>query len=155
MLLIQKQYNINYNAMLINPIKDLSKNKDLIINLNTYRILYKSINNNPITALNNSDINLYNYKKINNINNNQNKFRNKFERPKSVLNIKFFNKLLINVNNNNLNKNFSHNNNINNKLFLPLKYEISKNESIRYDTEDDYKNIFIQNKNDNKLGVKS
>ena len=164
--IFQKKYNINHNVMFINPIKDSSKNKDLLINLNTYRILYKSINNNSLTALKNNRYNINNIKddnKINHININKYKDKNKVKfkivRPKSVINIKTNNKLFNNIskkiNKLNLSNNQNQYNQLNNKIFLPEKYEISKNETKRYDTEDDYKDIFNQNKNCNKLYSKS
>lgn len=156
--IFQKIYNINHNVIFINPTKNLSKNKDKLINLNTYHILYKSINNNPLTALkiNNTIDNQIYYKKINNLNKGNIKVKIKLGRPKSVINIKSASKLLNNRNHKNIN---SVNIDINKKIpkipriLLPKKYEISKNESQRYDTEDDYKDIFNENKN--KIGSHS
>ena len=160
--IFQKKYNINHNVMFINPIKDASINKDLLINLNTYHILYKSINSNSLTALKNNRYNINNlkyYNKKNYINKDKNKVKYKIIRPKSVINIKTNNKLFNNIKNK-LNKinNIDNQNKckeINNKVFLPEKYEISKNETKRYETDDDYKDIFNKNKNSNKLYVKS
>lgn len=156
--IFQKKYNINHKVMFINPVKNSSKNKDLLINLNTYRILYKSINNNSLTALKNNRYNLKYYSKINHINNMKKSVKYKIVRPKSVLNIKVNNKLFNNINNKLIKINNNSQNQckiINNKIFLPEKYEISKNETKRYETEDDYKDIFNQNKNSNRLHSKS
>ena len=161
--IFQKRYNINHNVMFINPVKDSSKNKDLLINLNTYRILYKSINNNSLTALKNKRYNINNlkyYNKVNHMDVNKDKNKNtvklKIVRPKSVLNIKTNNKLFNNnnkkLNQKNNNNNQNQNKDLNNKIALPEKYEISKNETKRYDTDDDYKDIFNPNKK-NKLYV--
>ena len=137
--IFQKKYNINYNIIFINPLKESSKNKDFLINLNTYRIMYKSINNNPLTYLRNNIINNLNYNnKIKYINNEKNKIKYKLSRPRSVINIK---------SNNKLNKNDNSNKNTNNLIHFPKKYEISKNETKRYDTDEDF--------NNNKFIIKS
>ena len=158
--IFQKKYNINHNVIFINPLKNPSKKKDMLINLNTYRILYNSINNNPLTSLKNNntcDSQIY-YKKINNINNQKSKANIKLARPRSVINIKKANKLFNKINHNNLK---SMNININKnkiipkmpKIFLPEKHEISKNETKRYDTEDDYRDIFNEKKKNNKFNI--
>ena len=136
--IFQKRYNINHNVIFINPIKDFKKNKDCLINLNTYRNMYNSINNNPLTSLkaNNNIINLNSFSKKE-----KNKNKDILSRPRSVINIKSINNKIYKIK---INKN------INNILHLPDKYEISKKETKRYDTEEDYKDIF-----NNKLIMKS
>ena len=142
-----KKYKVNHNVMFVNPVKN--KNKDMLINLNTYHLLYKSINNNPLTYLKNK--NMINSAKT------KNKKKYIIARPKSVINIKYNNKLYNTLNNNNkLDKN---NNNIkknidkSNYIFLPEKHEFKNNESKRYDTEEDYKDTFNKNRNNNELSL--
>lgn len=142
-----KKYKVNHNVMFVNPVKN--KNKDMLINLNTYHLLYKSINNNQLTSLKNKNIISYTKAK--------NKKKYIVARPKSVINIKSNNKLYnIHNNNNKLDKN---NNNIkkyidkSNYIFLPEKHEFNNNESKRYDTEEDYKDAFNKNRNNNELSL--
>jgi len=131
--IFQKRYKINHNIMFINPVKELSKSKDKdkSINLNTYNLLYKSINNNSLTRIKDKYINNYKFKGEN---------KEKRARPKSVINIRSDNpKLIDNI----FNKK-------SNSIFLPEKLELKNEESKRYDTEEDYFDIFNQNKNINK-----
>ena len=131
--IFQKRYNINHDIMFINPVKELSKKKDIdkSINLNTYNLLYKSINNNSLTRIKDKYINNYKFKDDK---------KTKIIRPKSVINIRNDNPKLINRNN----KHQS------NSVFLPEKLEFKNDESKRYDTEEDYFDIFSQSKNKNK-----
>ena len=149
--IFKNRYTINHNVMFINPIKNLSINKDLLINLNIYHILYKSINNNNITSLKNkniiNEIHQHFYNKINDFGKNKKQY--KLGRPKSVINIKAKNKL-DNINNSNtiIKRN--------NYFFLPEKKIIEKNEAKRYDTEDDYIDIYNnQNIINNKVIIKN
>lgn len=133
----QKEYNINHNIMFNNPVKELSKNidKDKSINLNAYNLLYKSINNNSITRIKDKYLNNYKLKDTK---------KTKIIRPKSVINVRNDKPKLIN----------SYSNQQNNSVFLPEKLELKKNESKRYDTEEDYFDIFNQSKNKNKNNIK-
>ena len=139
--IFKNRYTINHNVMFINPIKDLSINKDLLINLNIYHMLYNSINNNSLTALNtvvqNNIVNHSQnfYTKLSDISKNKKKY--KLGRPKSVINIKAKNKVF--YNNSDIKKN--------NFFFLPAQTNIKQNESRRYETEDDYIDIFNKNLN--------
>ena len=139
--IFQQRYNINHNIMFINPIKELSNNKDKdkSINLNTYNLLYKSINNNTITRIKDKYINNYKFK---------DEKKTKIIRPKSVTNI---------IKNDNLKIISTTNKHQSNSVFLPEKLELNNNESKRYDTEEDYFDIFSQsrNKNNNKINIKS
>jgi hypothetical protein len=121
--------------MFINPIKELSNNKDKdkSINLNTYNLLYKSINNNTITRIKDKYINNYKFK---------DEKKTKIIRPKSVINIiKNYNLKIIST----TNKHQS------NSVFLPEKLELKNDESKRYDTEEDYFDIFSHSRNKNKF----
>ena len=145
------QFNINYNIMYEKPIKDLSQNKDLTININTYNKLYKIINNNPITCLKNKDNNNNNLCYDNFSYDYKDKKKYKLGRPKSVISIKsHVNKLISNNKINNIKNNKS--------IFFPEELELKKIESKRYDTEDDYFDIINQNhknNNSNILSIKS
>jgi hypothetical protein len=90
--IFQKRYNINHNIMFINPIKELSKNKDKdkSINLNAYNLLYESINNNSLTRIKDKYISNYKLKDNKKI---------KIIRPKSVINIKNDNPKIIKITN--------------------------------------------------------
>ena len=136
----QKLYNINHNIMFINPIKELSKNKneekDKSLNLNTYNLLYKSINNNSLTRIKDKYINNYKLK---------GEKKTKIIRPKSIINIKKNNQKLID--NKNKKQSIS--------VFLPEKIELKNNESKSYDTEEDYFDIFSKSRNKNTINIKS
>ena len=95
--------------MLINPIKYSQPNHDSEINLNTYRILYSSINNNKLTKLIDNNKNKFELKR------NKNEY-NRYDRPNSVMNIRN-----------------------DYKLFLPEKYHFKKSETKRTDTEENKK----------------
>ena len=141
--IFQKRYNINHNIMFINPVKELSNNKDKdkSINLNSYNLLYKSINNNSLTRIKDKYINNYKFK---------DEKMKKIRRPKSVINIiRNDNPKIINTNNKHQSS----------SVFLPEKLELNNDESKRYDTEEDYFDIFGQNRNkknnNNKVNIKS
>ena len=65
--------------MFVNPIKSTQANRDAEINHKTYRILYKSINNNKITKLINKQNYQFKERKVN---------TNRYYRPNSVINFK-------------------------------------------------------------------
>ena len=131
--IFQKRYNINHNIIFINPVKELSinKDKDKSINFNTYNLLYKSINNNSLTRIKDKYISNYKFKDDK---------KTKIIRPKSVINIRNDNPKLINTNKKHQSS----------SVFLPEKLELKNDESKRYDTEEDYFDIFSQSKNKNK-----
>ena len=108
--------------MLINPIKYSQPNHDSEINLNTYRILYRSINNNKLTKL--IDNNKKNFEIIKR---NKNDF-NRYNRPNSVMNIRN-----------------------DYKIFLPKKYQFKKSETKRTDTEENQKDNFNNKSNIHSL----
>ena len=111
--IFKNKYKINSNVMLLNPIKYSQANHDLEINLETYRILYNSINNNKLTKLSDNNYNIFQIKK-------RNKYiLKKYYRPNSVINIR--NEY---------------------KLFIPEKHEFKKSETKRYDTEENTKDNF-------------
>ena len=120
--------------MFINPIKELSKNKDKdkSINLNAYNLLYESINNNSLTRIKDKYVNNYKFKDNKKI---------KIIRPKSVINIKNDNPKIIKI----TNKHQSI------SVFLPEKLELKNDDSKRYDTEEDYFDIFSHSRNKNKF----
>ena len=107
--IFKNKYKISSNVMLINPIKYSQPNHDSEINLNTYRILYSSINNNKLTKLIDNNKNQFELKK------NKNEY-NRYDRPNSVMNIRN-----------------------DYKLFLPEKYHFKKSETKRTDTEENKK----------------
>ena len=107
--IFKNKYKISSNVMLINPIKYSQPNHDSEINLNTYRILYSSINNNKLTKLIDSNKNQFELKR------NKNEY-NRYDRPNSVMNIRN-----------------------DYKLFLPEKYHFKKSETKRTDTEENKK----------------
>ena len=110
--IFKNKYKISSNVMLINPIKYSQPNHDSEINLNTYRILYSSINNNKLTKLIDNNKNQFELKK------NKNEY-NRYDRPNSVMNIRN-----------------------DYKLFLPEKYHFKKSETKRTDTEENQKSNF-------------
>ena len=107
--IFKNKYKISSNVMLINPIKYSQPNHDSEINLNIYRILYSSINNNKLTKLIDNNKNQFELKK------NKNEY-NRYDRPNSVMNIRN-----------------------DYKLFLPEKYHFKKSETKRTDTEENKK----------------
>jgi len=120
--IFKNKYKINRNVMLINPIKYSQPNHDSEINLNTYRILYSSINNNKLTKL--IDNNKKNFEIIKR---NKNDF-NRYNRPNSVMNIRN-----------------------DYKIFLPKKYQFKKSETKRTDTEENQKDNFNNKSNIHSL----
>ena len=78
--IFKNKYKINRNVMFINPIKYSKSNHDLEINLNTYHILYNSINNNKITKLTNE--------RSNEVNKRNKNIYHRYYRPNSVMNIR-------------------------------------------------------------------
>ena len=105
-----KKYRVFSNIMFLNPLKKSNSEHDLKINSKTYRNLYNSINNNKLTKLINKE-------------NSPIKNRNKrtdsqryLIRPHSVINIK---------------EEYS--------IFKPKKKEFTKDESKRYDTDEENK----------------
>lgn len=85
--IFKNKYQISSNVMLINPLKYSKSSHDLNLNLNTYRILYKSINNNPITKL----IERSSY----GIKNRNKNLENRNYRPNSVMNFRNENKIFL------------------------------------------------------------
>ena len=77
--IFNKRYKINQIIMFVNPIKSTQANRDAEINHQTYRILYKSINNNKITKLINKQNYQFKERKVN---------TNRYYRPNSVINFK-------------------------------------------------------------------
>jgi hypothetical protein len=77
--IFNKRYKINQIIMFVNPIKSTQANRDAEINHKTYRILYKSINNNKITKLINKQNYQFKERKVNS---------NRYYRPNSVINFK-------------------------------------------------------------------
>lgn len=116
--IIKRKYRINHNVFFVNPIKKSKINHDTQINLDIYRALYKSINNNKITRLRNSNSEL----------NNLIQKSKKIFRPNSVITLQ---------------KKY--------KILQPEKYNFTKRETKRYDTEEEYKENIKIKKNINSL----
>jgi len=107
--IFKNKYRINSNVMLINPTKYSKSNHDLEINLETYRVLYNSINNNNLTKLsdNNNNFKIFEMKKRNKI------ISNRLSRPRSVINLRN-----------------------DYRIFIPEKHKFKKSETKRYDTDE-------------------